>query len=564
MSESVLKSILKFVHSKSSDIRTAAIKILGELGIADKEIIETLKKLVNDEDKNIRLLSLEALSKFKNIETLKIIDNMLGFEDDYTTNALKNYYANYGNLASEYIASKWQEAELRKKQHYIDVLSFIKTKKSHELILNSIVDSNHQISNSSTRIILEKFDSLDEEFIESFTIKVKSFIKDISKTKDTIEQYIPAILNIVKILKNIETPSSLKLIGELFSLNIPQISTQLAFAAIKLYQNDKLRDRNIEDFLSIFKTICYLTKTSQLENISAIYIELNKITLHPKLYHIALQLYESTAIFEVKRWIINYMNNIATTASIEFLIEKLYKESKEIQLEIIAAIKKNPSLSNTIIKELYKCKNASIVPYLVDVLKSYKIIWPTERLNEFVESGIKMLHSSIRNQKKSDLCFSIAKGLFELTASITPEIVRGKLLEEATGCKNSRNFTLGDLIFQILNTPILATSDTRFEFAIFKLMSYPPQKLLDEKLYTISIDIFSELLKIPRFNILDRIKAQKKFIQPGHYLYIATYFLKGLPHERIFAKEILKFVTSNYPRANKIMKLAQELLASTI
>lgn len=564
MSESILKNILKLMQSKDSEIRNAAIKVVGELGIADREVVGVLKKLINDNDRDTRLLSIEALSKFKDTETLKIIDEMLGIEDEYTTNALKNYYANYGNLASEYIASIWENANLEKKQHYIDILYLTKSKKSQELILESIVDANHQISNASTKIILDKFSSFDPEFLDKLTRKLKSFINDISKTKDKIDQHIPTILNIVKILKNIETLTSLQLISNLFSLNIPQISTQAAFAAIKLYQNEKLREKNIQDFITIFKTIFELTKTSQLENISSIYIELNKINLPPKIYSAVLELYGTTAIFEVKKWIINYMNSIATPESIEFLIKSLYTESREIQSEIITALKKNPALSNIIIKELYKCKNASIVPYFVDVLKSYKIIWPNERLKEFVDNGIKMLHSSIKNHKNSELYFSIAKGLFELTASITPEIVRGKLLQEATICKNNKNFAFGDLIFQILNTPLLATSDTRFEFATFKLMTYPSQKLLDEKLYTISLDIFAELLKIPRFNVLEKIKSQKKFLQPGHYLYIAEYFLKGLPHERIFAKEVLKFVTSTYPKSNKITKAAEELLASTI
>ncbi len=564
MSENIIKNILQLVHSKDNEIRTAAIKILGEIGIPDKEVIETLKKLLNDKDKDTQLLSIEALSKFKDMQTLKLIDQMIGFENEYTVNALKNYYAHYGSLASDHIASIWNETPLEKKLHYLDILFLTKSKKSHDLILKSLLDSNHQISNAATKIIIEKFNSLDSEFIENLTEKVKSFIKDIYKTKDKIEQYTPTILNIVKILKNIETSSSIKLINELFSLNIPQISTQLTFAAIKLYQNEKLVDKNISDFLTIFKIIFQLTKTTQLENISTIYTELNKINLPAKIYQLVLDLYENTAIFEVKKWVVNYMNNIGTHSSIEFLIKNLYKESKEIQLEIIAAMKKNPSLSNLIIKELYKCKNSTIVPHLVDVLKSYKIIWPNERLKEFVDNGIKMLHLSIKNQMNSELYFSIAKGLFELAGSITPEIVRGKLLQEATTCKNNKNFPMGDLIFQILNTPILATSDTRFEFAMFKLMTYPPQKLLDEKLYTISIDIISELSKIPRFNILEKIKAQKKFLQAGHYLYIASHFLKGLPHERIFAKEILKFVTSNYPKSNKIMRFAEELLSSTI
>ncbi|MFN7182363.1 MAG: hypothetical protein ACK4NF_06780, partial [Planctomycetota bacterium] len=205
-----------------------------------------------------------------------------------------------------------------------------------------------------------------------------------------------------------------------------------------------------------------------------------------------------------------------------------------------------------------------LVPYLVDVLKSYKIIWPTSKLQEFVTEGIKMLHKSTKDDRNSYLCFAIARGLFELTGSITPEIVRGKLLEEATNCKINRNFEFGELIFQILNTPLFATSDTRFEFAILKLMANDAQKLIDEKLYIISLDIFEELLKIPRFNLLDRLKSQKKFLQPGHYLYVAYNFIKGLPHERMFAKDLLRFITSSYPKSSKTVKFAEELLSSTI
>ncbi len=564
MSDSILKNILKLTSSSDLQVKESAIKVLGELKIHDSETIETLKKLLNDKVKNVRLLAIEALAKFKDTQTLNFIDQMIDVEDEYTINALKQYFAQYGSIAIDYIEKLWKEARLEKKQHYLDILYMTKSKKSQEILLESIMDTNHLISNTATKILLEKFGMLEDDFITNFTQKVFSFIKEIEKSKNKLEQYTTVILNIIKILKNIETPASLKSISKLFEFEVPQISTQLSLATIKLYSNEKLAEKRADDFYNLFKKLFELTKTTQLDNISVIYNELYKITLPPKFFNIVTDLYRNTMIFEVKKWIIHYMSAIATPASTNFLLRNLYVEPKNIQMEIITTFKKNPSLSNILIKELYKCKNAEIVPFLVDVLKSYKIIWHASKLEEFVDNGIKLLKSSINNKKNKHIFFAIAKGLFELTGSISPETVRGKLLQEATVYKTHKNFEMAELIFQVLNTSLFATSDTRFEFAIFKLMVNDPQKLIDERLYIISLDTLEELLKIPRFNLLDRLKSQKQYLQPGHYLYIAQNFIKGLPHERMFAKEILKFIMLSYPKSIKTVKAAEELLSSTI
>jgi hypothetical protein len=559
-----LKDLLKLANSNDIEVKQAAIKVIGELGIKNEEAITTLKELTKDKAKSVRLFSLEALSKIKEPTTLSIIDKEIEQEDEYTQSILKKCYINYGSMAVDYIAKMWDQTSLEKKQHYLTILYSINLQKSYEIIVSCILSDNTPLTNYASKIWIENIYNINENLINYFIQKAKSFVKNIIKNKQEIERYLPALLNISKITRNIESSDSLSLLSTLTEINNPQVSTSIAQALIKLYKNEKLKEKHTEDFIELFKHIFELTKKTQLENISEIYAQLYEIDLPHKLFKYAINLYENTSIFEVKKWVISFVSRNTSDMGIEFLIKNLYSENNQIRAEVFSALKRNPSLSNTLIKELYKSKEPEVANQLVEVIKSYKIIWPTEKVKEFIEIGIKKLQQCAQNGKKKELNFAIAKGLLELAGQIALELVRGKLLEQIIACKETKNFSFAELIFQILNSPMFATYDTRFEFAIFKLLTYDPQILSQQKLYISSLEILSELLKIPRFNIGERLKAEKRYLQAGHYLYIAEHFIKGLPPERTFAKDILRFITTSYPKTNKVVKIAEELLASAI
>jgi len=140
-----------------------------------------------------------------------------------------------------------------------------------------------------------------------------------------------------------------------------------------------------------------------------------------------------------------------------------------------------------------------------------------------------------------------------------PGFVYQSLTREAQRAKKAKNFGRMEAYLRALEWNPQFDLEARWQLAIATLKNSAKDTGKDTRQKDTALALFRALLSDRSFDAFARIKKETEALTPADFYFLGHHFAEGSGQERLFARDVLKFVAKKWP-SDKSAKAARNTL----
>src|SRR3989338_691646 len=140
----IIKKITRLIDSEEDEIKCAAIRVLGELGVKERAVLKLLGEKLSAESEAVKLAILDSFIRNPQTAVLSYLLPLLKLEGSVRRKAIHAIGA-IGPKAVSILEKEFKTTTLQEKKLFIDILSTIRSKATIDFLVGSLVGGDIEI-----------------------------------------------------------------------------------------------------------------------------------------------------------------------------------------------------------------------------------------------------------------------------------------------------------------------------------------------------------------------------------------------------------------------------------
>ncbi len=533
----IIKKIAKLIESEEDEIKCAAIRVLGELGIKERAVLKLLGEKLSTESETVKLTILDSFIRNPQTVALSYLLPLLKLDGNVRRKAIHAIGA-IGPKAISILEKEFKTTTLQEKKLFIDILSTIRSKATIDFLVGSLVGG-------------------DIELLKYICFALRNQLEKMARPEKLyLLEKVNKFLSLEAVKKNDEmTTSGIILLGYIAE---PQVKKALlkfldkkrAFYvrknALLSLSRVNLAGAGHED---VAQAVFPLLDDPDFPNVvrNALTI-LEKIQVPKRFTAQFPKLLEATRHPAVKRFLLTRLAQVGNVQTIKLLITHLDSNDPMVRDAAAESLGKLSRAVPDLLKKLDSTRELDKGEKITLILRNHKELFKSERCR-------KIYLKLDRTLAKRDEQFKIYALLLK---HVNPDFFYAETLKRAKQLKRAKKFEAAKKYLDLLASGLFYTDSVRYEMAGVLLKLSKKDLNLQSRNEDPALNLFSVLARVNLSNLVKQVKADR-LLDYNDLYYMGFHFSERLFEQKTFGIEVLKYLLKKFPRA-KVKTAAKKKL----
>ncbi|HNV85941.1 MAG TPA: HEAT repeat domain-containing protein [Candidatus Omnitrophota bacterium] len=534
----ILKKITKLIDSEEDEIKCAAIRVLGALGIADRTVVKLLGERIAKDPEPIKLAILDTFIRNPQPQALNYLLPLLKVDGALRRKAIHAIGA-IGPKAIAFLEKEFKAASLQEKKLFVDIFSAIHSRATVDFLVDSLVGADIELLKYvcfALRTQIEKMSRLDKLYL------LKKIVR---------------YLNLETVKKNDEMTTSglllLGFIGEIQAKNVilKYLDRKKSFYIRKnaLYALSRLNLRGSGHEAVVERIFPLLNDTDYANVVRNALSILEVVSLPRRFYKDIPKLLETTNHPPVKRFALKALADAGTKQTVKLLIAHLDANDPMVRDAAAESLGKFRMAVPELLAKIENLEDLERVEKISFILKNHKDFFKKEKCRGLYRK----FEKTILNNERKARAYSI------LLKQVNPDFFYAEVLKNAKQLKKRKKWEPARKLLDHLTSGAFYTDEVRYEMASI-LLSLSRKDLNPQiRNQDPALQLFAVLARVNFGTVLKSLKTDRT-LSPEDLYYLGFHFSEKLFEQKAFGTEVLKYIVKKFPRS-KMKAAAKKKIA---
>lgn len=540
----LLKKLTKLLESNDLELRTAAIRVITEIGFSSKPVIQSLGRCLREPHDDLRLAALRALARLGARDVAQMVVPLILASGPLREQAMAVISA-VGPSVIPQLKVLYPEADFHGKRAVISALSRIGGKPALQFLLSILPGEAFELQKHLTICLCEALDRLTP----AHQSPLYSLVARLLRSKE-LEKHPQVLVTAAVLLGHFRGgPLVTRARGDLRALvdrrHAPEVrrhalvSFHRTLGEVRLSPQDEqllwkcLAD---EDWHNIAQHA--LSSFQQLDVPKKQLPRLIELLHHSPHFSVHIHIFERLQGSDRPE---------VAEAILPFLADSRFRVREAAE----AALRKMPTSIESLFALLMKTEDLEVTQRINAILRDF----PQETRQKYVDRAAQRLLALF---DENDLHY---KSFLDFVKSLDPEPLRKKIYEKAQTLKKGKSrdkFERMASLLQILWDNHLITAEGRYLLAIALVKSSPKDLAPASRRANLGLRVIRALIYDNYDGLVKRLTHDKD-LDSDDYFYLGFHFSEEGDEMRPFSTAMLEHVVKKYPKAKVSAPAAQKL-----
>ncbi len=447
----ILNKIYRLLQSEDREIRSSAVRVLGELGVRDRQTVkaigEALEKLKDPVSKEL-LLGIPI-----RLPTKEYLPYLLPYLNNFDLNREKvlQAIAGLGPCVIPALERKYPKASEQEKKAILSVISRIGHKKSLELLLKSLLD-NQQVDHlkwvcSLLRNCIQQTDRSEVVWFKKFLLR---FMNEPQVKKNT-----GVTISCLILLGYLRDPANKKAILKLLHTSTDLMVKKYTLIALsQLELSGKTGGEMVRDLIPL------LDHSDYPNIVKNVLIVLEKCDFPRKLQGKLSKLLKSSHS-SVRSFALSKLGSVESKENVSTLIQYLNSSDFRIRDAARNSLEKLEKAVAPILKQFEAEPALDKMDFLGSILRNHRGAFKKPLCTKLFKTMQKL--QSKENERY--------KAYLSLLRGVNPDFLYASMMSDYAGFKRKRSWAAALHCLSFLEGTALFTNEARFELALCRIMA---------------------------------------------------------------------------------------------
>jgi len=531
------KKICTMLKSSDPELQCAAAKVLGELKPKSPDVINALGNVLSDSRESVRLYVLGALRNIGSKSALKYIIPRLSADEPECRAAVGAVQA-AGSPALAELKKSLGGLSPSGRQAAADIIVAIGTERSFDVLLDALTLGDFDLCRHICDLFRNQAASFSHNRRDVVYRKISKFLASRKVQENEL-----ATMAGLRLIGYIKHPKSLEtLIPYLEEDKTPAIRRHALLAVSALLP---VRKPKPEFVAALLKLLSDRAHPDLMETSLRI---LNGLTIPASLSDEMIKLLYNRHS-AVRKLAVRALEHFGTIKATKALLDCLGRADWELTSETMAALRKIKHTPEVILSEVEKTDDKERARKLANVLRGGKFAVSQALLNSL---GTKLQKAIAQESDKLDIYFA-------LLSSLSEEHLASTLLERARKLKGAGKLHQAERHLRMLTQLGPPPAHVKYELGVIRLKLSPKSMAAADRAADPALSLLAGLIRIPKFELASRLKAETSLLEPSDYYYLGHHFHASEGDEKKFGIEILNFLVKRFKDTPEAGKARREL-----
>ena len=533
----IIKKITQLINSDEDEIKCAAIRVLGELGVKERAVLKLLGEKLTAESEAVKIAILDSFIRNPQTVVLSYLLPLLKLEGNVRRKAIHAIGA-IGPKAVSILEKEFKTTTLQEKKLFIDILSTIRSKATIDFLVGSLVGG-------------------DIEILKYICFALRNQLEKMARPEKLyLLESVNRFLSLEAVKKNDEmTTSGIILLGYIAE---PQVKKTL----LKFF--DKKRSFYIRKNALFALSRVNLSGTGHDDVAAAVFPLLDdpdfpnvvrnalnileKIQVPKRFAGQFPKLLETTRHPAVKRFLLMRLAQGGNAQTIKLLISHLDSNDPMVRDAAAESLGKLPKAVPDLIKKIESTREAEKGEKIALILRNHKELFKSERCRQIYLK----LDRALSKQDPQARIYAL------LLKHVNPDFFYAETLKRAKQFKRAKKFEAAKRYLELLATGLFYTDEVRYEMASVLLKLSKKDLNLQTRNEDPALNLFSVLARVNLSQLLKQVKTDR-LLDYNDLYYAGFHFSERLFEQKAFGVEVLKLLIKKFPRS-KVKTAAKKKL----
>ena len=535
------KKICAMLMSGDPELQCAAARVLGELKPKDPGVIRALASVLSDSRESVRLYALSALKNIRSRSALRHVIPRLSSDDPERRVAAAAVRASGGSSLPE-LKKELPNLSPPGRQAAADIIMGIGTDASFDVLLDALALGDFDLCRHICDLFRDRISSFSKNRRDLVFRKVSKFLNSRKVKENEL-----AVMAGLRVLGYIGHEKSLEmLIPYLGEEKSPAIRRHALLAVSALLPVRKPKPDFVQALIRL------LSDRAHRDLMETSLRILNGLTIPASLSdEIIKLLYNRHSA--VRKLAVRALESFGTIKATRALLDCLGRADWELTSETMAALKKIKHTPDVILSEVEKTDDKERARRLANVLRGGRFDVSASMLNNL---GSRFLRAIVENGDKLDIYFA-------LLSSLSEEHLVSTLVSRAEELKKAGKFIGAERHLRMLTQLGPPPAEVKYQLGVVRLKLSDKNMTAANRAADPALALLASLIRIPKFELEEKLKAEKNVLAPADYYYLGYHFSESQGEEKTFGQNILKFITRLAPDSDEANKVKKHLAKKT-
>jgi len=533
----IIKKITRLIDSEEDEIKCAAIRVLGELGVKERAVLKLLGEKLSAESEAVKLAILDSFIRNPQTAVLSYLLPLLKLEGSVRRKAIHAIGA-IGPKAVSILEKEFKTTTLQEKKLFIDILSTIRSKATIDFLVGSLVGGDIEILKYicfALRNQLEKMAKPEKLYLLE---SVNRFLA-LEAVKKNDEMTTSGII----LLGYIAEPQAKKTLLKFFD---KKRSFYIRKNALFALSRVNLTGTGHDDVAAVvFPLLDDADFPNVVRNVLNI---LEKIQVPKRFTAQFPKLLETTRHPAVKRFLLTRLAQAGNAQTIKLLISHLDSNDPMVRDAAAESLGKLPKAVPDLIKKIESTRESEKGEKIALVLRNHKELFKAERCRKIY---LKLDRALIKQDPQVRIYALLLK-------QVNPDFFYLETLKRAKQLKRAKKFEAAKRYLELLATGLFYTDEVRYEMASVLLKLSGKDLNLQARNEDPALNLFSVLARINLSHLLKQVKTDR-LLDCNDLYYAGFHFSERLFEQKAFGVDVLKLLIKKFPRS-KVKTAAKKKL----
>jgi hypothetical protein len=539
-----VRKLAQLLESSDLEIRIAAIRVITEMGLDTRQVVQALARSLREPHDDLRLAALKALARLGARDVSSMVVPLILTSGPLREHAMAVITA-VGQSVVPQLKSLYPQADFHGKRSVITALSRISGKAAISFLLKILPEEPFELQKHLTLSVCEALDRMPPPQ----QAPVYSMVLRLLRSKEAVKQ--PQLLITGAILLGHFRGASLGLRArnELRSLAEKKVAPEVRRHAIvsynRLLAEAKMAPRD-EQFL--VKALCDEDWHNVAQHALSGFQKLPVPRQHlPRL----VDLLHKSPHFSVHIHVFERLQTSDRSEVAEAILPFLADSRFRVREAAEAALRKMPASIESLFALLMKTDDLEVTQRINAILRDF----PQETRQKYVERAASRLLSLFEENDPHYRSF------LDFVKSLDPEPLRKRIYAKAHELKKGKvkdKWERIALLLQLLWDNHLITAEGRYLLAVALVRMSPKDLAPASRRANLGLRVLRSLIYDDYQDLAKRLKADKDLGADDHF-YLGFHFSEEGEELRPFATLILEHVVKAYPKSKVAGPAAHKL-----
>ena len=539
-----VRKLAQLLESSDLEIRIAAVRVITEMGLDSKQVVQALGRSLREPHDELRLVALKALARLGARDVSSMVVPLILTSGPLREHAMA-VIAAVGQSVVPQLKSLYPQADFHGKRSVITALARIGGKPAIAYLLKILPEESFELQKHLTLSVCEALDRMPPPQQSP----IYSMVLRLLRSKEAVKQ--PQLLITGSILLGHFRGASLGLRARNELKNLaekklpPEVRRHAIVSYNRLLSEGKLTARD-EQFL--LKALC----DEDWHNVAQHALSGFQRLPLPKQYLLKLvDLLHKSPHFSIHIHIFERLQVSDRPEVAEAILPFLADSRFRVREAAESALRKMPASIESLFALLMKTDDLEVTQRINAILRDF----PQETRQKYVERAASRLLSLFEENDPHYRSF------LEFVKSLDPEPLRKRIYAKAHQLKKGKSKDKWEriaLLLQLLWDNHLITAEGRYLLAVALVRMSPKDLAPASRRSNLGLRVLRSLIYDDHQDLAKRLKADKD-LGAEDYFYLGFHFSEEGEELRPFATLLLEHVVKAYPKAKVAGPAAHKL-----